>query len=165
MAETRILTPEKIEQMIERMAWQIYESHLNEEKLFLAGIDKKGYTLAKKIDAMLQKISNLDTQLIKVTVNKRAPLSEDVKLSHPISSMENQCVVVIDDVLKSGKTLIYGVRPFLDVTLKNLTTAVLVDRNHKRFPIKADFKGISLSTSLHENVEVDLTQKGGAFLH
>jgi pyrimidine operon attenuation protein/uracil phosphoribosyltransferase len=67
--------------------------------------------------------------------------------------------VLIDDVLNSGTTLIYGVRHFLDVPLKKFKTAVLVDRNHKQYPVKADFKGLSLSTSLRENVQVVLDEK------
>ena len=63
-------------------------------------------------------------------------------------------MIVVDDVLNSGRTLIYGVKFFLEVPLKRLTTAVLVNRNHKHFPVKADFKGISLSTSLQEHVSV-----------
>ena len=63
-------------------------------------------------------------------------------------------MVLVDDVLNSGTTLIYAVRHFLEVPLKKFKTAVLIDRNHKKYPVKADFKGISLSTSLQEHVQV-----------
>ena len=63
-------------------------------------------------------------------------------------------MVLVDDVLHSGTTLIYGIKHFLEVPLKQFNTAVLVDRNHKKYPVKADFKGISLSTSINENVSV-----------
>ena len=72
---------------------------------------------------------------------------------------KNKSIVLIDDVLNSGSTLIYGVKHFLEVPLKQFKTAVLVNRNHKKFPVKADFKGISLSTSLHEHVQVELNDK------
>ena len=68
--------------------------------------------------------------------------------------MKNKSVVLIDDVLNSGKTLIYAVKYILDVPLSKFNTSVLIDRNHKKFPIKIDFKGISLSTSIEENVNV-----------
>ena len=55
--------------------------------------------------------------------------------------------------------MIYGVKHFLNVPLKQFKTAVLVNRNHKKYPVKADFKGISLSTSLHEHVQVVLEGK------
>ena len=67
---------------------------------------------------------------------------------------KNKGLVLIDDVLNSGTTLVYGVKHFLEVPLSKFKTAVLVDRNHKKYPVKADFKGISLSTSLQEHVQV-----------
>ena len=164
MAKTRILSPEEIHQKIERLAWQIYENHVDEKEIFLAGIDKNGYTLAKKIIDVLERICDLKITLVKVGVDKKSPLSEEVKVDMPLNDLQDRCVVLVDDVLNSGKTLIYGVRPFLAIRLKKLTTAVLVDRNHKRYPIKADVKGLSLSTSLHENVDVDFTKKGGVYL-
>ena len=78
----------------------------------------------------------------------------DIKTSLTPDDYRNKSVLLVDDVLHSGTTLIYGVKHFLDVPLKQFKTAVLVDRNHKKYPVKADFKGISLSTSLSENVEV-----------
>lgn len=164
MSRTRILSPEKIDQKIERISWQIYENHLNESEIILAGIDKNGYTLAKKILTFLNKISEAKITLAKVSVNKRNPLLDEVLLDLELNSLEGKCVVLVDDVLNSGKTLIYGVTHFLSIKLKKITTAVLVDRNHKRFPVKADVKGLSLSTSLKENVDVDFGENGGVFL-
>lgn len=71
----------------------------------------------------------------------------------------NKPIVLVDDVLNSGTTLMYGVKYFLEVPLKRFKTAVLVNRNHKKYPIKADFKGISLSTSIKEHVEVVFDKK------
>ena len=163
MSRTQILDAHQIDQKIQRIAWQLYEKHIHEKSIVIAGIEKNGYVLAKEIFKVLKEISKLDITLIKVTVNKKNPLAEEVKLDLP-SDFSNECVVIIDDVLNSGKTLIYGVNHFLKQPLKNLTTAVLVDRNHKRFPIKADVKGLSLSTSLQENVEVVFGKKGGVYL-
>ena len=86
-------------------------------------------------------------------MNKDNPLGT-VKTSLEASAYSNKSVVLIDDVLNSGTSLIYGVKYFLEVPLKQFKTAVLVNRNHKKYPVKADFKGISLSTSLHERVKV-----------
>ena len=63
-------------------------------------------------------------------------------------------LVLVDDVLNSGATLIYAVKHFLNTEIKQFKTAVLINRNHKKYPVKADFKGISLSTSLQEHIEV-----------
>jgi pyrimidine operon attenuation protein/uracil phosphoribosyltransferase len=160
---TQILNATEIDQKIQRLAWQIYENHIHEKQIVLAGIHKNGYILAKEIYDILSNISKQEISLISVVVNKKNPLSEEVKLDSEID-LNGQCVVLVDDVLNSGKTLIYGVNFFLTYTLKKLTTAVLVDRNHKRFPIKADVKGLSLSTSLQENVKVVFGEKGGVFL-
>ena len=103
----------------------------------------------------MDKISDLKSTLCKVIIDKRQPLSE-IKTSLTVDDYTNKSVVLIDDVLNSGSTLIYGAKHFLNVPLKQFKTVVLVNRNHKKYPVKADFKGISLSTSLHEHVEVIL---------
>ena len=148
-----ILNNEQINHKIKRIAYQIYESNVEEEQIILAGIAKSGHELAKKLQAELQRISNLEVLLCEVKVNKKNPL-EKVTTSLSSEDYQNKALVLIDDVLNSGTTLIYGVRHFLDVPLKRFKTAVLVDRSHKKYPVKADFKGISLSTSIHETVKV-----------
>lgn len=150
-----ILNHQQIQHKIRRIAYQIYESNVNEQEVILAGIESNGYLLAKKIKSNLDKISDLKTTLCKVIIDKRQPLSE-IKTSLTVEDYANTSVVLIDDVLNSGSTLIYGVKHFLNVPLKQFKTVVLVNRNHKKYPVKADFKGISLSTSLHEHVEVIL---------
>ena len=85
-----------------------------------------------------------------------------VSTSLEVKDYKNKSLVLVDDVLNSGTTLIYGVKHFLDVPLKRFKTAVLVNRNHKKYPVKADFKGISLSTSINENVSV-VFEKGNYF--
>lgn len=148
-----ILDHNQISQKIKRIAYQIYESNVNEEQIILAGIARNGYELAGKLKQELQKISPLDVKLCEVRINKKDPL-EEIQTSLSSREYENRSVVLVDDVLNSGTTLIYGVRHFLAVPLKQFRTAVLVDRSHKKFPVKADFKGISLSTSLNETVKV-----------
>lgn len=153
-----ILTHKEITHKIRRIAYQIYESNVFEETVILAGIDSNGYLLAKKLKQNLDKISALKTTLCKVVIDKKNPLAP-VVTSIPEKDYENKSVVLIDDVLNSGGTLIYGVKHFLNVPLKQFKTAVLVNRNHKKYPVKADFKGISLSTSLKEHVGVVLEGK------
>jgi len=153
-----ILTHTEINHKIRRIAFQIYENNVNETEVILAGIDSNGYILAKKLKAALSKISNINPTLCKVSIDKKHPSSE-IKTSISANDYKNKSLVLIDDVLNSGTTLIYGVKHFLDVPLKQFKTAVLVNRNHKKYPVKADFKGISLSTSLHEHVNVVLEGK------
>ena len=106
----------------------------------------------------MDNISDIETILCKVKVNKTNPL-EPVVTSLSTEDYKNKSIVLVDDVLNSGSTLIYGIKHFLDVPLKRFKTAVLVNRNHKKYPVKADFKGISLSTSLHEHVLVNLSKQ------
>ncbi len=153
-----ILTHDEIIHKIRRIAFQIYENNVNEKEVILAGIDSNGYVFAKKLKTALQKISDINPILCKVSINKKNPSSE-IKTSIPPNDYQNKSLVLVDDVLNSGTTLIYGVKHFLNVPLKQFKTAVLVNRNHKKYPVKADFKGISLSTSLHEHVDVILEGK------
>ena len=153
-----ILNHQEINHKIRRIAYQIYENNVNETEVILAGIDANGYILAKKLKATLDKISDLNSVLCKVVIDKKNPLNP-ITTSVAPSDYSNKSIVLIDDVLNSGSTLIYGVKHFLDVPVTQFKTAVLVNRNHKKYPVKADFKGISLSTSLNEHVEVILTGK------
>ena len=155
-----ILNHNEINHKIRRIAFQIYESNVDEKEVILAGIDKNGYVFAKKLKTVLQKISDINAVLCKVIIDKKNPSSK-IKTSIPEKDYENKSIVLVDDVLNSGTTLIYGVKHFLNVPLKQFKTAVLVNRNHKKYPVKADFKGISLSTSLHEHVQVIL--EGNAY--
>ncbi|WP_299385299.1 phosphoribosyltransferase family protein [uncultured Lacinutrix sp.] len=153
-----ILSHDEITHKIRRIAYQIYEANSNETEVILAGIDSNGYILAKKLKTVLSKISPIQPILCKVIIDKKNPL-EVIKTSISKEDYTNKSVILIDDVLNSGTTLIYGVKHFLDVPLKKFKTAVLVNRNHKKYPVKADFKGISFSTSLNEHVEVILEGK------
>ncbi|WP_420553247.1 phosphoribosyltransferase family protein [Tenacibaculum aiptasiae] len=156
-AETIILTNTQIEQKIRRIAFQIYESNSNENEIIIAGIANNGYLFAEKIVEVLSKISTLKPVLCKVSIDKKNPITP-IKTSLKVNEYENKSLVLVDDVLNSGTTLIYGVKHFLDVPLKRFKTAVLVNRNHKKYPVKADFKGISLSTSIKEHVTVEFKE-------
>lgn len=148
-----ILTQSEIQHKTKRIAYQIYETFVDENEVVLAGIANSGYIFAQKIAAELEKISDLKVILCEVKINKNNP-QDKIITSLPVEEYQNKGLVLIDDVLNSGTTLIYGVKYFLDVPLKKFKTAVLVDRNHKKYPVKADFKGISLSTSLLEHIQV-----------
>jgi pyrimidine operon attenuation protein/uracil phosphoribosyltransferase len=153
MSKNIILSNQEIEHTIKRIAYQIYETFIDEEEIVIAGIASNGFVFAKKIADSLNTISPLKVSLCEVQINKRNPESA-VITSLTKEEYSNKGLVLVDDVLNSGTTLIYAVRHFLDVPLKKFKTAVLVDRNHKKYPVKADFKGISLSTSSLDNVEV-----------
>lgn len=151
-----ILTVEQIEQKLERIAYQILEANSSNSTIVVAGIMKNGYAVAERISYYLEQISTKKIVRCQITIDKKNPLNP-VTTSLSANDYSNESVTIVDDVLHSGTTLIYAVRHFLSVPLKQCKTAVLVDRNHKKFPIKADFKGVSLSTSINENVVVEVT--------
>ncbi|MEM7187803.1 MAG: phosphoribosyltransferase family protein [Bacteroidota bacterium] len=151
--DTIILSNQQIAHKIRRMAYQVYETNVHEKEVVIAGIKENGFLLAKRLKKEVERISSLQVVLCEVSINKKEP-TQPVTTSLLISDYENKSLVLVDDVLATGTTLIYGVMHFLEVRLKQFKTAVLVDRNHKKYPVKADFKGISLSTSLNENVAV-----------
>lgn len=148
-----ILTQEEIAHKIKRIAYQIYETFSDEQEVVIAGIAQNGYVFAQKLAAELNSISDLKVVLCEVNIDKTNPLNT-ITTSLDRAAYTDKCLVLTDDVLNSGSTLIYGVKHFLEVPLRKFKTAVLVDRNHKQFPVKADFKGLSLSTSLKERVQV-----------
>lgn len=153
LVANQILNQQQIDHIIRRIAYQIYETNSDESVVILAGIVDSGYVLAEKIKIQLEKIAPLKPVLCRVEIDKKNPL-HPINTSIDKETYTDASIVLIDDVLNSGSTLIYGIKHFLEVPIKQIKTAVLVDRSHKKFPVKVDFKGISLSTSLHENVQV-----------
>ena len=149
----KILNQDQINKIVKRIAYQIYEKNNNESHIFLIGIHRNGFTLAQLISKELKLISNSIIELCALKINKKDP-NNNPHCEIDKFKMKNKSVVLIDDVLNSGKTLIYAVKYILDVPLSKFKTSVLIDRNHKKFPIKIDFKGISLSTSIEENINV-----------
>lgn len=158
MKNTIILTNEQINHKIRRIAYQILEVNSNEKEIILAGITGNGFLLAKKIKTALNTISSINITLCEVIINKQNPLDQ-ITTSIDSTKYKNKSLVLVDDVLNSGTTLIYAIKHFLEVPLKQFKTAVLVNRNHKKYPVKADFKGVSLSTTLDSNITVEFKGK------
>lgn len=158
--KTLILNGNQINQKINRIAYQIYESNSDEKKIIIAGIMPNGYVLARQIAKALETISPLKIQLVELNIDKENPYNQLTDKSIKGIDFKNNVVVLVDDVLNSGKTLVFGVKCFLNAPIKRLRTAVLIDRNHSRYPIKADYVGLSLSTTLQEHVSVEIGKKG-----
>lgn len=160
--EHKILSHLQIQHKIRRIAYQIFEANVKEKEIVIAGIEGGGLNFAKKIQKVLEDITDAKISLCTVNMDKNNPLKSGVSTSMLEKEYANKSIVLIDDVLNSGTTLIYGVHHFLKTPLKQLKTAVLVNRNHKKYPVKADYKGISLSTSLQEHVHVRFKTKDDA---
>lgn len=160
MSKTLILNSKQIEQKINRIAYEIYENNYDEKEIVIAGIDGNGFLLAQLIENVLKKIAPIKTKLIQIVIDKKNPIGKEIKISLTEKELNNKVIILVDDVLNSGKTMIFGAKPFLSSPIKRLTTAVLVDRGHNRYPIKADFVGLSLSTTLQEHITVEIDKKG-----
>jgi pyrimidine operon attenuation protein/uracil phosphoribosyltransferase len=156
--KTKILDHKQICRKIDRMAYQIYEENSKQKKILLAGIADNGYFFARLLEEKLQAISPLETELLELRINKKNPLKSESLLDNKID-FKDKSVVMVDDVLNSGRTMMYGIKPFLQAPLRRLAIAVLVDRSHKRYPLHADYVGVSLATTLKEHIEVDFSEK------
>ncbi|WP_442588618.1 phosphoribosyltransferase family protein [Pedobacter sp. AW31-3R] len=156
-----ILNKQQIQQKINRMAYQILEDNLNEKELVLAGIWDRGYKLALRLKAVLDEISGLKVTMMSIDLEKdstRLIAKTDVD---PVK-VKNKVIILVDDVLNSGKTLAYGLGVFLNTPHKKIRTVVLVDRSHKIFPVATDFVGLEMATVLKEHVHVVLDVEGEA---
>jgi len=131
MSQNIILSHKEIENKIRRIAYQIYETFVDENEIIIAGIASNGYIFAQKLAAQVTEISNLKVNLCEVIIDKTNP-TKTIKTSLSAEQYQNNGLILVDDVLNSGTTLVYGVKHFLDVPLKKFKTAVLVDRNHKK---------------------------------
>ncbi len=160
MTKTKILDTNSISQKLNRMAYEVYEKNYGEKELLLVGIEGNGYKVAQRLEEILKKISPLKITLSKIKINKETPWDSEPKMDITVKDFLNKSVIIVDDVLNSGKTLMYAIKPFLHKPVKRLDVLVLVDRSHTRYPVKADFVGLSLSTTMQEHIEADFSKKG-----
>lgn len=154
--KTLILNKVQTLQKITRIAYEIYENNPKEKEIYLAGIFENGYRFAQILKNELEKVAPFIVTLIRIDLDKLSPQQSNVQLDIDAAKLKNKTIILLDDVLNTGKTMAYSLKPFLNVSIKRLQTAVIVDRAHKNFPISADYVGYSLSTSLKENIEVIL---------
>ncbi|HOY19036.1 MAG TPA: phosphoribosyltransferase family protein [Haliscomenobacter sp.] len=152
----KILDQKQIEQKVRRLAIEILEHNIEEEGLILAGINNRGMALAKMLAERIQHISKMPVHLTNIRLNPAAPMEKPVEMDIPVAELQGKVVIVVDDVASSGRTLLYACKPILETLPKKLEIAVLVDRTHKSFPVQADYVGLSLATTLKENILVEI---------
>ena len=154
--KSKILNIQEINQKLKRLAWQVYEKNSAEKEIIVVGISERGLILAKQLADHIHEISNIKTKISHLELDKDNPYNKGVSLNLKEMEYSNKVVILVDDVLNSGKTLMYAAKHFLTTRLTRLSIMVLVDRNHNRYPIKADFIGLSLATTLQEYINVEL---------
>lgn len=166
MEKTLILNAKQIEQKLQRMVHEVHEVCFNEKEIIICGIEGNGTVISNYLAEQLQKISDIKPVLCNIVINKENPINNSSFLSIDNDLYKNKTIILIDDVSNSGKTLMYAIKHFLAEPIKTIKTFVLVDRNHNRYPVKADFTGLTVSTTLKEHIEVELEnpQEKGVYL-
>jgi pyrimidine operon attenuation protein/uracil phosphoribosyltransferase len=161
----QILNRKEVNQKLKRLAWQVYELNAKQKEIIVVGIASRGLILAKQLAKNIEAISAIKTTIGHLELDKDNPYNKEVSINLTSDDYLDKVVILCDDVLNSGKTLMYAAKHFLTTPLAKLSTVVLVDRNHNRYPIKADYVGLSLATTLQEYVTVSLAgQEQGVYL-
>ena len=152
-----ILNQQQIQQKITRLGHQLIEAAFGQEVIYLGGIVGNGFQLAQLLAAVIAENSTLNVVCFEIHLNKDEPWNAPIAFSIDQKDLKNSYIVLIDDVVNSGKTMQYALLKFLEQATKAIKTVALIDRQHRRYPIKTDFAGLSLSTTLKNHVEVDFS--------
>ena len=161
----KILDEKQIKQKIKRLAIQILENNYSEPSIILAGINNSGMTFAKLLQKELKSGAHFNIELTQIKLNPADPLQSEVSVGMPIEDLNGRVIIIVDDVANTGRTIFYATKPLLEVLPKRVEVAVLVDRKHKSFPVQVDYVGMSLSTTLQENIDVDIQDKANWSVH
>ena len=158
--DMKILDQRQIRQKIKRLAIEILENNFEEKELILAGINNNGYLFAEMILGELRQITDLPLQLTRIRLNPADPISKEVEIGLPVADLRGKVILVVDDVANTGRTIFYACKPLLETLPRKIEVAVLVDRTHKSFPVKVDYVGISLATTLMNDIDVQIRDVG-----
>ena len=152
--ENLILNKQDVENKIQRIGLEILEDNINCSKIILFGISDSGKLITQKLMGHINKISNIRADLIQVNVNNES-LEYDNKFN-----ILNQSIVIIGDVSQSGKTLQMVISDLMKYKPSKIKTSVIINRDHSLFPVKIDYSGLILSTSVKEHVDVVIDKNG-----
>lgn len=157
-----------IERCLTRIAYEILEKNKGMENLVLVGIRTGGIFLAQRLQKKISDIERgkiplgiLDVTLYRddISASKKKLRLGETKINF---SLDNKIVILVDDVLFTGRTIRAAMDALIDFGRpKMIQLAVLIDRGHRELPIRADFVGKNLPSSLWEAVRVDLVEKSG----
>lgn len=153
----KILNERQIIQKIQRLAIEIVEHNFDEPEIILAGINNNGMTFARLLLDELVKIRHeIQFTLTRIALNPANPLAEDIHFEMPLEAVEGKAIIIVDDVANTGRTIFFAIKPLLQTLPRKIEIAVLVDRTHKAFPVKVDYVGLSLATTLKEHIDVEI---------
>lgn len=162
----KILDHKQIDQKIKRLSYEIYENNSEVKSIVFLGINNNGLAFAQLLADSFVKVSSQEVLIGSLRLNPASPTTSEVELEVDIKNLRNKTIIVVDDVANTGRTLYYALKPLMNHLPKKIEVAVLVDRMHKTFPINVRYVGLSLATTLKENIKVDVRKKTGraAFL-
>ncbi len=152
----KILNERQIAQKVKRLAIEILEHNFGEPEIILAGINNNGMVFSELLMQELTRISNIPITVTRIRLNPANPLASDILLEMPPTEVKDKVLIIVDDVANTGRTIFYAIKPILEVLPKKVEVAVLVDRSHKSFPIRVDYYGLSLATTLKNNIDVQI---------
>lgn len=152
----QILDDRQIRQKIRRIAIEILERNFSEPEIILAGLNKNGLGFARFLLDELTPLAPADMKitLTRIRLNPANPVEYEPSIELDAAELRGKPVIIVDDVANTGRTIFYAVQPLLQAIPKKVEVAVLVDRKHKLFPIKADYVGLSLATTLLDDIDV-----------
>lgn len=162
--KTLVLNNRQIQQKLDRIAYQIVENNFDEEQLYLVGIRGNGLEIAKEIAQRLEDIGQQKIEVCELSIDKKKPLDHEITTNIPLENFDQNTIILIDDVINSGRTMQYALLKLLERPTKKVKTVALVDRKHRSFPIRCDYVGLTLSTTLQDRIEVDLEGEKNAYL-
>ncbi|MBK8700048.1 MAG: phosphoribosyltransferase [Saprospiraceae bacterium] len=152
----RILDDKAVKQKIQRLAFQIAENNFQYDEIILAGINNNGYGFAKLLERSLKKVIQTSITTRRIKLNPANPLDFPIEFIPTLEDVRSKVVIIVDDVANTGRTIFYAFRPLMETLPHKIEVAVLVDRKHKHFPIQVDYVGLSLATTLKENITVKI---------
>ncbi len=162
--KTLVLNERQINQKLDRIAYEIVENNFEEEQIFLVGIIGNGYEIALELGKRLENIGQQKINVSELTIDKKMPLEHEITTSISLEEFDHQTIILVDDVINSGRTMQYALIKLLERPTKRVKTVALVDRKHRNFPIRCDYVGLTLSTTLQDRIEVDLVGEKKAYL-
>lgn len=154
----KILNARQIEQKTKRLAIEILEQNYDAPEIILLGINNNGMEFAEMLLRQLVEWTDKPITLSRLRLNPAAPLDDEVRLEMPIEDLRDKVVIIVDDVANTGRTIFYACKPLLATLPRRVEVAVLIDRTHKSFPVKVDYYGLSLATTLKENIDVQIRE-------
>jgi pyrimidine operon attenuation protein / uracil phosphoribosyltransferase len=155
----KLLNEQQIEKKIERLAFEILENNYKEKEIVLAGINNNGTRFAELLQEKLEIFGKTKISMTQIRLSPANPLETEVTIDKPKKELNNKVIIIVDDVANTGRTIFYAFKPLMDLLPKKIEVAVLVDRMHKSFPIKVDYVGLSLATTMEDDIDVQIRGK------